>query len=61
MPDVTVHVMCHNCEPDDDGARLEMKGAAHIFENKDARTQSRLYVCPECDSHVSVILDFRGN
>jgi len=57
MPQVKVNVLC-NCK-DVDGE--EIPGADSIFENKDERTQSRIYTCPWCNRSVTVILDFRGN
>ena len=62
MPDVTVHVRCKDCEDLYKYEQpVEMKGDKVMFENKDSRTQSRDFTCPECDHVVNVLLDFRGN
>lgn len=62
MPDVTVHVRCKDCEDlNDYKDPIEMEGDKMMFENNDARTQSRDYTCPGCSHTINVLLDFRGN
>lgn len=64
MANVTVHVYCKDCSDIDDDGDIdhpEMIGADILFENQDARTQSRDYHCPNCDSNINIVLDFRGN
>jgi predicted RNA-binding Zn-ribbon protein involved in translation (DUF1610 family) len=60
MPDVTVHVYCKDCSEITDDP-IEMIGDKVMYENQDARTQSRNYTCPDCDHEVNILLDFRGN
>jgi hypothetical protein len=56
---VDVIVLCGNCEPDENGERFEMIGASKMYEFE-GKQQSRLYVCPNCDNHTTVVIELKS-